>query len=109
MSSMVGVVEMVSKGLGDTARDIAISIALAAVIGMCLMEKRWRGQGGAAFPGVLRRETGRLGTAVELTFLSAPDLLRHDVPYSMVRWRMALRMRMGRTSRQPSWCAAAAR
>ena len=27
MSSMVGVVEMVSKGLGDTARDIAISIA----------------------------------------------------------------------------------
>lgn len=35
---LVGVVEMVSKGLGDTARDIAISIALAAVIGMCLME-----------------------------------------------------------------------
>jgi gluconate:H+ symporter, GntP family len=37
-SSMVGVVEMVAKGLGDTARDIAISIALAAIIGMCLME-----------------------------------------------------------------------
>jgi GntP family gluconate:H+ symporter len=34
----VGAVEMVSKGLGDAARDIAISIALAAIIGMCLME-----------------------------------------------------------------------
>lgn len=37
-SGLVGVVEMVSKGLGDTARDIAISIALASIIGMCLME-----------------------------------------------------------------------
>jgi gluconate:H+ symporter, GntP family len=37
-ASMVGVVEMVAKGLGDTARDIAISIALAAIIGMSLME-----------------------------------------------------------------------
>ncbi len=37
-SSLVGTVEMVSKGLGDTARDIAISIALASIIGMCLME-----------------------------------------------------------------------
>jgi GntP family gluconate:H+ symporter len=38
VSHLAGVVEMVGKGLGDTARDIAISIALAAVIGMCLME-----------------------------------------------------------------------
>ena len=37
-SQLVGAVEMVSKGLGDTARDIAISIALASIIGMCLME-----------------------------------------------------------------------
>lgn len=37
-SALVGTVEMVSKGLGDTARDIAISIALAAVIGMALMQ-----------------------------------------------------------------------
>lgn len=37
-SGLVGTVEMVSKGLGDTARDIAISIALASIIGMCLME-----------------------------------------------------------------------
>ena len=33
-----GAVELVSKGLGDTARDIAISIALASIIGMSLME-----------------------------------------------------------------------
>jgi GntP family gluconate:H+ symporter len=33
-----GTVELVSKGLGDTARDIAISIALASIIGMALME-----------------------------------------------------------------------
>jgi len=38
MPGLVGAVEMVSKGLGDSARDIAISIALAAIIGMCLME-----------------------------------------------------------------------
>jgi gluconate:H+ symporter, GntP family len=37
-SSLVGTVEMVAKGLGDTARDIAISIALAAIIGMALMQ-----------------------------------------------------------------------
>jgi len=37
-SHWVGVVELIAKGLGDTARDIAISIALASVIGMCLME-----------------------------------------------------------------------
>jgi GntP family gluconate:H+ symporter len=53
MSSLVGAVEMVSKGLGDAARDIAISIALAAIIGMCLMESGGRGQGGATLPGVL--------------------------------------------------------
>ncbi len=35
---LVGVIEHVSKGLGDTARDIAVSIALASIIGMCLME-----------------------------------------------------------------------
>ncbi len=37
-SALVGSVEVVAKGLGDTARDIAISIALAAVIGMALMQ-----------------------------------------------------------------------
>ncbi len=35
---LTGTVEMLSKGLGDAARDIAISIALASIIGMCLME-----------------------------------------------------------------------
>jgi GntP family gluconate:H+ symporter len=35
---MVGVVELTAKGLGDTARDIAISVAFASIIGMCLMQ-----------------------------------------------------------------------
>jgi GntP family gluconate:H+ symporter len=34
----VGVVEAIAKGFGDTARGIAISIALASIIGVCLME-----------------------------------------------------------------------
>jgi len=34
----LGVVELIAKGLGDTARGIAISIALASIIGLCLME-----------------------------------------------------------------------
>ncbi|XZE42925.1 GntP family permease [Pirellulaceae bacterium SH467] len=38
MPGLVGVVELTAKGLGDTARDIAISIAFASIIGMCLME-----------------------------------------------------------------------
>lgn len=38
LSGLVGTVEMTAKGLGDTARDIAISIAFASIIGMCLME-----------------------------------------------------------------------
>lgn len=36
-SGLVGAVEMVMKGLGDTTRDIALPIALAAVIGMAIM------------------------------------------------------------------------
>jgi gluconate:H+ symporter, GntP family len=37
-SALVGTIEITSKGLGDTARDIAISVALASIIGMCLMQ-----------------------------------------------------------------------
>jgi gluconate:H+ symporter, GntP family len=37
-TQLVGPVELTAKGLGDTARDIAISVALASIIGMCLME-----------------------------------------------------------------------
>ncbi len=36
-SGLVGTVEVASKGFGDTARDIAISVALASIIGMSLM------------------------------------------------------------------------
>jgi GntP family gluconate:H+ symporter len=38
VSHAVAVIELIAKGLGDTARDIAISIAFASIIGMCLME-----------------------------------------------------------------------
>ncbi len=34
----LGVMETIAKGLGDTVRGIAISIALASIIGLCLME-----------------------------------------------------------------------
>jgi len=34
----LGVVELIAKGFGDTARGIAISIAFASIIGVCLME-----------------------------------------------------------------------
>jgi GntP family gluconate:H+ symporter len=34
----LGVVELIAKGFGDTARGIALSIALASIIGLCLME-----------------------------------------------------------------------
>lgn len=34
----LGVVELIAKGFGDTARGIAISIAFASIIGLCLME-----------------------------------------------------------------------
>jgi len=49
-----GVIEQISLGLGNTARDIAISIALASIIGMCLLES------GAA-DKVVRRFLGAFG------------------------------------------------
>jgi len=50
----LGVVELIAKGFGDTARGIAISIALASIIGVCLMES------GAA-DKVVRRFLGLFG------------------------------------------------
>lgn len=38
LAHFTGALEMVSKGLGDTARDIALSIAFASIIGLALME-----------------------------------------------------------------------
>lgn len=62
-SHWVGVVELIAKGLGDTARDIAISIALASVIGMCLMERCSR-QSGSPVSENLWGEASWLGAAV---------------------------------------------
>lgn len=94
-SSMVGVVEMVSKGLGDTARDIAISIALAAIIGMCLMES-----GGA--DKVVRRFLAFFGekragwALLWSTFILSAPIFFDTMFMLMVPLAMALRMRTGK-------------
>lgn len=95
MSAMVGVVEMVSKGLGDTARDIAISIALAAVIGMCLMES-----GGA--DKVVRRFLAFFGekragwALLWSTFILSAPIFFDTMFMLMAPLAMALRMRTGK-------------
>lgn len=95
MSSMVGVVEMVSKGLGDTARDIAISIALAAIIGMCLMES-----GGA--DKVVRRFLAFFGekragwALLWSTFILSAPIFFDTMFMLMAPLAMALRLRTGK-------------
>ncbi len=95
MSSMLGVVEMVSKGLGDTARDIAISIALAAIIGMCLMES-----GGA--DKVVRRFLAFFGekragwALLWSTFILSAPIFFDTMFMLMAPLAMALRMRTGK-------------
>jgi len=95
LSSMVGVVEMVAKGLGDTARDIAISIALAAIIGMCLMES-----GGA--DKVVRRFLAFFGekragwALLWSTFLLSTPIFFDTMFMLMAPLAMALRMRTGK-------------
>jgi gluconate:H+ symporter, GntP family len=71
-SSMVGVVEMVAKGLGDTARDIAISIALAAIIGMCLMESGGADKVVRRFLAFFGEKRAGWALLVSTFFLSAP-------------------------------------
>ena len=95
LTSMVGVVEMVSKGLGDTARDIAISIALAAIIGMCLMES-----GGA--DKVVRRFLAFFGekragwALLWSTFILSAPIFFDTMFMLMSPLAMALRMRTGK-------------
>ncbi|MHB1078667.1 MAG: GntP family permease [Prosthecobacter sp.] len=95
MSSLVGAVEMVSKGLGDSARDIAISIALAAIIGMCLMES-----GGA--DKVVRRFLAFFGekhagwALLWSTFVLSAPIFFDTMFMLMVPLAMALRMRTGK-------------
>ena len=94
-SSLVGVVEMVSKGLGDTARDIAISIALASIIGMCLMES------GAA-DKVVRRFLGFFGerfaglALLFSTFLLSAPIFFDTMFMLMAPLCKALRLRTGK-------------
>lgn len=95
LPAMVGAVEMVSKGLGDAARDIAISIALAAVIGMCLMES-----GGA--DKVVRRFLAFFGekragwALLWSTFILSAPIFFDTMFMLMVPLAMALRMRTGK-------------
>jgi len=95
MPGLVGAVEMVSKGLGDSARDIAISIALAAIIGMCLMES-----GGA--DKVVRRFLAFFGekragwALLWSTFILIAPIFFDTMFMLMVPLAMALRMRTGK-------------
>ncbi len=95
MPHLVGVVEMVSKGLGDTARDIAISIALAAIIGMCLMES-----GGA--DKVVRRFLAFFGekkagwALLWSTFILSAPIFFDTMFMLMAPLAMALRLRTGK-------------
>ncbi|HCN31471.1 MAG TPA: hypothetical protein DIT64_22770 [Verrucomicrobiales bacterium] len=95
LPAMVGVVEMVSKGLGDTARDIAISIALAAIIGMCLMES-----GGA--DKVVRRFLAFFGekragwALLWSTFILSAPIFFDTMFMLMAPLAMALRLRTGK-------------
>jgi GntP family gluconate:H+ symporter len=95
LPALVGAVEMVSKGLGDAARDIAISIALAAIIGMCLMES------GAA-DKVVRRFLAFFGekragwALLWSTFILSAPIFFDTMFMLMVPLAMALRMRTGK-------------
>jgi gluconate:H+ symporter, GntP family len=91
----VGVIEGISKGLGDTARDIAISIAFASIIGMCLMES------GAADKVVRRflRIFGekRAGWAVLWsTYVLSIPIFFDTMFMLMIPLAIALRMRTGK-------------
>jgi GntP family gluconate:H+ symporter len=95
MPALVGAVEMVSKGLGDSARDIAISIALAAIIGMCLMES-----GGA--DKVVRRFLAFFGekhagwALLWSTFILSAPIFFDTMFMLMVPLAMTLAMRTGK-------------
>lgn len=95
MPALVGTVEMISKGLGDTARDIAISIALAAIIGMCLMES-----GGA--DKVVRRFLAFFGekragwALLWSTFILSTPIFFDTMFMLMAPLAMALRLRTGK-------------
>jgi gluconate:H+ symporter, GntP family len=94
-SSMVGVVEMVSKGLGDTARDIAISIGLAAIIGMCLMESGGADKVVRRFLAVFGEKRAGWALLWSTFFLSAPIFF--DTMFMlMAPLAMTLAMRIGK-------------
>jgi gluconate:H+ symporter, GntP family len=94
-SGMAGTIEMVSKGLGDTARDIAISIALAALIGMALMQS-----GGA--DKVVRRFLAFFGekragwALLTSTFILSAPIFFDTMFMLMVPLAMTLAMRTGK-------------
>jgi len=94
-SGLVGTVEMVTKGLGDTARDIAISIALAAIIGMALMQS-----GGA--DKVVRRFLAFFGekragwALLSSTFILSAPIFFDTMFMLMVPLAMTLALRIGK-------------
>ncbi len=94
-SHWVAVIELTSKGLGDTTRDVAISIALASIIGMALMES------GAA-DKVVRRFLSLCGDRLAgfallwATYVLSIPIFFDTMFMLMAPLAMALRMRTGR-------------
>jgi GntP family gluconate:H+ symporter len=91
----VGVIEHIAKGLGDTARDIAISIALASIIGMCLMESGAADKVVRRFLGVFGQKRAGWALLWSTYILSIPIFF--DTMFMlMVPLAKALRLRTGK-------------
>jgi GntP family gluconate:H+ symporter len=94
-SHWVGVIEHIAKGLGDTARDIAISIALASIIGMCLMESGAADKVVRRFLGVFGQKRAGWALLWSTYILSIPIFF--DTMFMlMVPLAKALRIRTGK-------------
>ncbi len=95
MPFLTGTVELVSKGLGDTARDIAISIALASIIGMALMESGAADRVVRAFLGFFGEKHAGWALMWSTYFLSVPIFF--DAMFMlMAPLAKALRVRTGK-------------
>lgn len=94
-SHWVGVIEHIAKGLGDTARDIAISIAMASVIGMCLLESGAADKVVRRFLGVFGQK--RAGWALLwATYILSIPIFFDTMFMLMVPLAKALRLRTGK-------------
>ncbi len=94
-SGLVGVVEMVTKGFGDTARDVALPIALAAIIGMAVMSSGSADKVVRRFLGVFGEK--RAGWALLCsTFLLSSPIFFDTMIMLMAPLAMTLALRTGK-------------